>query len=150
MVRKDLVATGPVARRLELLECTVMRARSRTPPPGMRRLAAWLALTHDCCFLNRTAQNAVLNLSPLTGRARQASLDTPFIQALIEFWQGISRAGCQQGLSDPRSGLVKELWRLWDSTPMPGPESCLGQQNLENRDIQSAGSSCFWRTWGTC
>ena len=28
--------------------------------------------------------------------------------------QGISRAGAQEGMMDHRSGLLRELWRLWD------------------------------------
>lgn len=29
--------------------------------------------------------------------------------------QGVSRAGCGDGLSDARTGMVRHVWRLWDS-----------------------------------
>ena len=31
--------------------------------------------------------------------------------------QGVSRAGRQRGMSDPRTGLVRELWNKWDENP---------------------------------
>lgn len=33
--------------------------------------------------------------------------------------QGISCAGAQQGLDDGRSGLLREVFRVWDLLPNP-------------------------------
>ena len=59
---------------------------------------------------------------------------------LISFAQGVCRAGSRAGLNDPRTSLVKRIFKLLDATP----NAWLGDETCRRNNVQGSDYVNGW------